>query len=114
HSRQCESELEIAFDRDGKILGLRGDVWCDIGAYMRPNGTTPVRNVAQFTSGPYQIANQHVRSHAMVTNKVPSGTYRGPGRFEGCFFMDRLMDMAALDLGIDRLEIRRRNLIRVD
>ncbi len=50
----------------------------------------------------------------MVTNKTPSGTYRGPGRFEGCFFMERLLDMAARDLGLDRLDIRRRNLIALD
>ena len=111
HSRETECDLEIALDRDGTILGLRGDIWVDIGAYVRPNGMTPVRNVAQFTTGPYRVPNLHLESHAMVTNKTPSGTYRGPGRFEGCFFMERLIDMAAKDLGVDRLEIRRRNLI---
>jgi carbon-monoxide dehydrogenase large subunit len=111
HSRETECDLEIALDREGTILGLRGDIWVDIGAYVRPNGMTPVRNVTQFTTGPYRVANQHVRTHAMVTNKTPSGTYRGPGRFEGCFFMERLIDMAAKDLGLDRLAIRRRNLI---
>jgi carbon-monoxide dehydrogenase large subunit len=111
HSRETEGEIEIACDRDGAILALRGDVWVDTGAYMRPNGTTPVRNVAQFTSGPYRIANLHLTAHAMTTNKTPSGTYRGPGRFEGCFFLERLIDMAARDLGLDRVEMRRRNLI---
>lgn len=111
HSRETECDLEIALDRDGTIVGLRGDIWVDIGAYVRPNGMTPVRNVTQFTSGPYRIAHQHVTTRAMVTNKTPSGTYRGPGRYEGCFFMERLIDMAAKDLGLDRLEIRRRNLI---
>jgi aerobic carbon-monoxide dehydrogenase large subunit len=111
HSRETECDLEIALDQAGTIIGLRGDIWIDIGAYVRPNGMTPVRNVAQFTSGPYRIANLHLKSHAMVTNKTPSGTYRGPGRFEGCFFIERLLDMAAKDLGLDRLEIRRRNLI---
>ena len=111
HSRETECDLEIAFDRDGMILGLRGDIWVDIGAYVRPNGMTPVRNVAQFTTGPYRVPNLYLESHAMVTNKTPSGTYRGPGRFEGCFFMERLIDMAATDLGLDRLEVRRRNLI---
>jgi aerobic carbon-monoxide dehydrogenase large subunit len=114
HSRETECELEIALDRDGNILGLRGDIWCDIGAYVRPNGMTPVRNVAQFTSGPYRIQNLHLTARAMATNKTPAGTYRGPGRFEGCFFMDRLLDMAASDLGVDRLDIRRRNLIALD
>ena len=111
HSRETEAEIEIACDRDGTILALRGDIWVDTGAYMRPNGTTPVRNVAQFTSGPYRIANLHLTAHAMTTNKTPSGTYRGPGRFEGCFFLERLIDMAARDLGLDRVEMRRRNLI---
>jgi carbon-monoxide dehydrogenase large subunit len=111
HSRETECDLEIALDRDGTILGLRGDIWVDIGAYARPNGMTPVRNVTQFTTGPYRVAHQQVRTHAMVTNKTPSGTFRGPGRYEGCFFMERLIDMAAKDLGLDRLEIRRRNLI---
>jgi carbon-monoxide dehydrogenase large subunit len=111
HSRETECDLEIALDRDGTILGLRGDIFVDIGAYVRPNGMTPVRNVAQFTSGPYRVPNLHLKSHAMITNKTPSGTYRGPGRFEGCFFMERLLDMAAKDLGLDRLDIRRRNLI---
>ncbi len=49
HSRETECDLEIALDSDGTILGLRGDIWVDIGAYVRPNGMTPVRNVAQFT-----------------------------------------------------------------
>jgi carbon-monoxide dehydrogenase large subunit len=60
------------------------------------------------------VPNLHLKAHAMTTNKTPSGTYRGPGRFEGCFFMDRLLDMAAADLGLDRLDIRRRNLIALN
>jgi carbon-monoxide dehydrogenase large subunit len=111
HSRECECDIEIALDRDGMITGLRGDLYCDIGAYVRPNGTTPVRNVAQFTAGPYRVPSLHLEAHALTTNKTPSGTYRGPGRFEGCFFMERLLDIAARDLGIDRVELRRRNLI---
>jgi carbon-monoxide dehydrogenase large subunit len=114
HSRETEAEVEIAFDRDGLITGLRGDLYIDIGAYVRPNGMTPVRNAAQFMSGPYDIANVELRGHALLSNKTPSGTYRGPGRYEGCFFIERLIDLAADDLGIDRLEIRRRNLIAVE
>jgi carbon-monoxide dehydrogenase large subunit len=111
HSRETEGDIEMAFDRDGTILGLAGDVYIDIGAYVRPNGLTPVRNAAQFTSGPYRIPNVELRAHALTSNKTPAGTYRGPGRFEGCFFYERLLDLAAKDLGIDRLDIRRRNLI---
>jgi carbon-monoxide dehydrogenase large subunit len=111
HSRETECELEMAFDRDGVILGVRGDIYVDIGAYVRPNGMTPVRNAAQFTSGPYRIPNIHLNAHALTSNKTPAGTYRGPGRFEGCFFCERMLDMAAQDLGLDRLAIRRRNLV---
>lgn len=111
HSRETECEIEIAFDLDGTILGLRGDIFVDIGAYVRPNGMTPVRNLAQFLTGPYVVPNIDLRSHAVVTNKTPSGTFRGPGRYEGCFFFERLIDLAADELGLDRLEIRRRNLI---
>ena len=111
HSRETECEIEMAFDADGLILGLRGDIYVDIGAYVRPNGMTPVRNAAQFTSGPYRIPNIHLNAHALTSNKTPAGTYRGPGRFEGCFFCERMLDMAADELGLDRLAIRRRNLI---
>lgn len=114
HSREADCDLEIAMDRDGVIIGLRGNIWVDVGAYVRPNGMTPVRNVTQFTTGPYRVPNQLITTTAMLSNKTPSGTYRGPGRFEGSFFMERLLDMAASDLGIDRLDIRRKNLIALE
>src|SRR5947209_4156314 len=113
HARETDCKVEIALDRDGTILALRGDMYCDLGAYMRPNGTTAVRNVVQFMSGPYRVANIDLRAHALTTNKVPAGTYRGPGRFESCYFIERMLDMAARDLGLDRLDIRRRNLVSV-
>src|SRR5262252_590594 len=111
HAREAEAEVEIALERDGTIRGIRGDVFVDIGAYVRPNGTTPVRNVAQFVAGPYRVPHLRVDAHAMVSNKTPTGTFRGPGRFEGAFFCERLLDLAAGDLGLDRLDIRRRNLL---
>jgi carbon-monoxide dehydrogenase large subunit len=105
-----DCEIEIACEEDGAILALRGRAWVDMGAYMRANGSIPPRNVAQFLSGPYRIPNIHVESFALLTNKTPVGTYRGPGRFEADFFRERLFDMAAKDLGIDPAEFRRRNL----
>lgn len=111
HSRETEADVELAFRKDGTLVGLRGELYVDIGAYVRPNGMTPVRNAAQFMSGPYRIPHIHLEAHAYVSNKTPSGTYRGPGRYEGCFFIERLMDMAATKLGIDRLELRRKNLL---
>jgi carbon-monoxide dehydrogenase large subunit len=111
HARDVECELEIACERDGTILGLRGQAYADIGAYIRTNGATAARNVAQVMSGPYSIPNIHVAISLMVTNKTPVGTYRGPGRFEADFFRERLFDIVAKDLGLDRTEFRRRNLI---
>jgi len=111
HARDAECELEIACDRDGTIRGLRGRVAVDLGAYIRTNGATAARNIAQVLSGPYRVPHIHLDVDLLVTNKTPSGTYRGPGRFEADFFRERLFDMAACDLKLDRVEFRRRNLI---
>ncbi len=111
HARETAGEIEIACRRDGTIEGLRGTIHVDIGAYVRPNGPTSVRNVAQFLSAPYRVPHIHIEARGVVSNKTPAGTYRGPGRYEGCFFCERLIDLAATDLGIDRLEMRRRNLL---
>ncbi len=111
HAREAEADIEIACMRDGKILGLRGHTYVDMGAYMRTNGAVGARNVAQFMSGPYRIENIDIESTLFMTNKTPVGTYRGPGRFEADFFRERLLDIVAKDLGIDRVEFRRRNLV---
>jgi carbon-monoxide dehydrogenase large subunit len=111
HARDLEGAFEIACTRDGTILGFRGTVHADMGAYIRTNGATAPRNVAQVGAGPYRIPNIRIESILVATNKTPIGTYRGPGRFEGDFFRERLIDMAANDLGIDRVAFRRRNLI---
>jgi aerobic carbon-monoxide dehydrogenase large subunit len=111
HARQAQIDVEIACMCDGTILALRGDVDVDMGAYMRTNGAVAARNIAQFIAGPYRITNIKLKSSLWMTNKTPVGTYRGPGRFETDFFRERLLDMVAKDLGIDRVELRRRNLI---
>jgi carbon-monoxide dehydrogenase large subunit len=111
HARDSECELEIACARDGTILGLRGRGAADLGAYIRTNGVTAARNTAQVLSGPYRVPNMKFDMELLLTNKTPSGTYRGPGRFEADFFRERLFDMAANDLGIDRVEFRRKNLV---
>lgn len=111
HARDADCDLEIACDRQGNILALRGHAQTDVGAYLRTTGVTPSRNIAQVAPGPYRIPHVHMTVSLMLTNKTPVGTYRGPGRFETDFFRERLMDMAAADLGIDRVEFRRRNLV---
>jgi len=112
HAREAACDVEIACARDGTILGLRGHAFVDMGAYMRTNGAVGARNIAQFMSGPYRVANIDLDVSLLLTNKTPVGTYRGPGRFETDFFRERLLDMAARDLGIDQIEFRRRNLVR--
>ncbi len=111
HARDTECELEIACARDGTILALRGRAFTDIGAYVRTNGATPARNIAQVMCGPYRISHVRMDVSLVVTNKTPVGTYRGPGRYESDFCRERLFDMVAADLGLDRVEFRRRNLI---
>lgn len=111
HARDIECDVEFAVGKDGKFIGLRGQIWADIGAYIRTNGSVGPRNVAQFMSGPYDIAHVDLKSSMLTTNKTPCGTYRGPGRYETDFIRERMIDLAARDLGIDRLELRRRNLV---
>jgi len=111
HAREAECDVVIACTRDGTILGLRGHAYVDVGAYMRTNGAVGARNIAQFMSGPYRIANIDIDVALQLTNKTPVGTYRGPGRFETDFFRERFLDMVAVDLGLDRVEFRRRNLV---
>ena len=112
HARDADCDIEIACRKDGTILAIRGEGWCDQGAYLRTNGMVGPRNIGQFLSGPYRILNIDLKVSVLLTNKTPAGTYRGPGRFETDFFRERLFDMAAKDLGIDRVEFRRRNLVR--
>ncbi|MEH2482663.1 carbon-monoxide dehydrogenase large subunit [Nitrobacteraceae bacterium AZCC 2146] len=111
HSRDVACELSIACRSDGMMLGLRGAVFSDMGAYIRTNGGVVPAKAAQFLPGPYRIPNVSVSVEAFMTSKTPVGTYRGPGRFEANFFRERLIDMVASDLGIDAAEIRRKNLI---
>ncbi len=111
HAREEEAILEVACERDGTLIAIRGAVHTDMGAYMRTNGAVGARNVSQFLPGPYRIPHVKIDSSLWMTNKTPVGTYRGPGRFEANFFLERMIDMIAEELGIDRIEFRRKNLI---
>jgi carbon-monoxide dehydrogenase large subunit len=99
HAREAECEIEIACERGGRIIALRARSLVNMGAYIRTTGSTPPRNIAQVLPGPYRI--EHVQSVVtlIVSNKTPSGTYRAPGRFESDFFRERMIDLAARDLG---------------
>ncbi|NKB21172.1 MAG: molybdopterin-dependent oxidoreductase [Alphaproteobacteria bacterium] len=103
-------DVEIAVDNDGKILGLRGSMIHDHGAYTA-RGINLAFNSALIVSLPYDVPCYYMDVVLAVTNKVPVTPVRGAGHPQGIFVMERLLDRAARELGIDRPEIRRRNLI---
>ena len=114
HARQVEYQVEIGFDREGRILGLRALIHADIGAYVRTAALVPAEFGAALFPGPYRVPSYHCDLWSVVTNKTPAGTLRSPGRPECNFARERLMDLGAARLGVDPAEIRRRNLIRAD
>ena len=111
--RDLESKIELAFDASGRILALRVDSLADVGAYATPAGVA-----IQLMIGPwvatsvYDIRPIDIRIKAVLTNTAPTGPYRGAGRPEAIYMIERLMDEAARKTGIDPIELRRRNMIR--
>jgi len=114
HAREVTYEVEIGFDRDGRILALRAIIRADIGAYVRTAALVPAEFGASLLPGPYRVPNYASDLWSVVTNKTPAGTLRSPGRPECNFVRERLMDLGAARLGLDPAEIRRRNLVRPD
>jgi aerobic carbon-monoxide dehydrogenase large subunit len=111
HSRQQWHETELGFDRDGKIVALVDRFLTDMGGYIRTHGVLVPELTGALLPGPYRIPNYLSEIRCVMTNKTPTGTYRGPGRFECTFVRERLMDIAAARLGLDPLELRRRNFV---
>ena len=111
HSREHICRLEVAAKRDGTILGMRTTVYGDIGAYVRTHGVIVPTLTASNMAGPYKVPNFEGRVVCVVTNKVGMGTYRGPGGYEQSFSRERFLDIMAQDLGIDIVELRKKNLI---
>lgn len=103
---------ELALKRDGTMLGLKVRVVANLGAYLYSSTAGPPQRMMGMAPGCYQIQNVHVEVVAVFTNTVPTGPYRGAGRPESVLNIERLVDKAARELGIDRLEIRRKNFIR--
>ena len=114
HARDAEYEVEMAFEADGRIRGMRAVIRADIGAYVRTAALVPSEFGAALLPGPYRVPNYACDLWSVVTNKTPVGTLRSPGRPECNFARERLMDTAAARLGLDPADIRRRNLIRPD
>ena len=109
-------EAELAFDDEGTFLGLRADVIGDVGAFSIYPWTAALETVQviSFMPGPYKIEAYRGRIRGVLTPKPPTGPYRGVGRPSSTMAMERLVDMAARQIGMDPAEIRRRNLVRAD
>ncbi|MDX3908046.1 MAG: xanthine dehydrogenase family protein molybdopterin-binding subunit [Pigmentiphaga sp.] len=114
HSRQQRHQIEAAIDAQGRLLGIRNRIYHDNGAYVRTHGARVADMAAGLLLGPYRAPAYTVEAHYRLTNKTPCGTYRSPGRYETTFVRERLMDAIAQHLGLDPVEVRRRNLIRSD
>jgi CO/xanthine dehydrogenase Mo-binding subunit len=111
HSRQQHHHARAAVDRDGRILAIGDEIFHDQGAYMRTHAATVPDLAAAMLPGPYRVPAYRANVHIRLTNKTPCGTYRAPGRFESTFVRERLLDAIAARLGLDPIEVRRRNLI---
>src|SRR5207249_1315740 len=114
HAREVEYAVEMAFERDGRIRGMRAVIHADIGAYVRTAALVPAEFGAALLPGPYRVPAYACDLWSVVTNKTPVGTLRSPGRPECNLARERLMDLASARLALDPAEIRRRNLIRPD
>jgi CO/xanthine dehydrogenase Mo-binding subunit len=111
HSRQQHHKIRAAIDAGGHILGIDNEFFHDNGAYMRTHAATVPDLAAAMLPGPYKVPAYRATGHIRLTNKTPCGTYRAPGRYESTFVRERLMDAIAAKVGVDTVEIRRRNLI---
>jgi carbon-monoxide dehydrogenase large subunit len=111
HSRQQVHRVRAAIDPAGEILAIDDEFFHDNGAYMRTHAATVPDLTAAMLPGPYVVPAYRAVGHIRLTNKTPCGTYRAPGRFESTFVRERLLDAIAAQVGVDKVEIRRRNLI---
>ncbi len=113
HGRDTDSKVELALDTDGKVLGLRVRTLANMGGYTRNSGVAIQLLIGPWVSTSiYDITNIDFQFTAVLTNTAPTGPYRGAGRPEAIYIIERLMDAAARKLGLDPAELRRRNMIR--
>jgi carbon-monoxide dehydrogenase large subunit len=111
HSREQHHKIRAAIDKDGHLLAIDNEFFHDNGAYMRTHAATVPDLTAAMLPGPYRVPAYRATGHIRLTNKTPCGTYRAPGRYESSFVRERLLDAIAAKVGVDKVEIRRRNLI---
>ena len=111
HGRGHTVDVEVAAKSDGTLMGIRVSVVADLGAYfLLSTPTVPVLTSHRIT-GPYRTPAMSVSVRGVITNKPPTGAYRGAGGPEAAFCMERAVDLVARDLGLDPVEVRRRNFI---
>ena len=110
--RGMEADAELALDQEGHLLGLRVQLISDSGAYLLGHTAVAAATATSLATGAYDIPAAEVSVLGVATNKVPTGPYRGAGRPEAAFVIERMVDIAAAELGLDPVEIRRRNLVR--
>src|SRR5213594_3000273 len=109
--RDNVSTTELALDADGKFLALRVAIGLNIGAYLTPRSAGPGTNNVGGVAGMYTTPAIHHETTGVYTHTTPTGPYRGAGRPEATYAIERVIDVAARELGIDPIELRRRNLI---
>jgi carbon-monoxide dehydrogenase large subunit len=112
HSREVHCEIAIAAQRDGTLLGMRAHVYGDMGAYIRTHGGLVPASAAAVLTGPYRIPAYEATVSCVLSNKMGTGTFRAPGRYESCFIRERLLDMVAADLQLDPVALRLKNLVQ--
>ena len=111
HGRDNVSTAELALDANGKFLALRVTINLNIGAYLTPRSAGPGTNNVGGIAGIYTTPAIHVQTTGVFSNTTPTGPYRGAGRPEATYAIERVIDVAAMELKIDPIELRRRNLI---
>lgn len=113
HARAHVSEGALALDADGRILAYRASSLADTGAYLSSYAPSiPTLGFAKVITGAYKVPAAALDVRVMFTNTVPVDAYRGAGKPEAQYLLERLMDLAAAELGLDRAEIRRRNMLK--
>ncbi len=113
HGRDHVTHAEMAFDGEGKIVGLRAKTIANLGAYMSTfSSSVPTYLYATLLSGQYEIPQIYCEVDAVYTNTVPVDAYRGAGRPEATFVVERLVEIGARELGIDPAELRKRNFVK--
>jgi carbon-monoxide dehydrogenase large subunit/6-hydroxypseudooxynicotine dehydrogenase subunit gamma len=111
HSRQQRHKIRAAVDRAGRILAIDDEFFHDQGAYLRTHAIRVPHMICGILPGPYRVPAYRAIGRVRLTNKTPAATYRAPGRYETTFVRERLIDAVSEKLGIDSIEVRKRNAV---